>query len=103
MNIKNVQNQTNQYQEVRTVSTETNTNQTLTGYQLAKAVNRKLAENGITKEIPAQMVYSYIKQGFIKSVVIGNQNRVELEEAKAWAAKFVARRLEGKTNQEVVL
>jgi len=49
------------------------------------------------------MVYSYIKQGFIKSVVIGNQNRVELEEAKAWAAKFVARRLEGKTNQEVVL
>jgi len=68
--------------------------QTLTGYQLAKVVNAHLKELGFEKETPAQMVYSYIKQGLIPSVVVNGQNRVTEEAARTWVKKYVTRKQE---------
>lgn len=76
---------------------------TLTGYQMAKLVNQVLKDKGFDKEIPAQMIYSYIKQGFIKSVVVGSQNRVEFEVAKAWILKYIARKEEAKHASQITL
>lgn len=39
---------------------------TMTGYQVAKAVNELLTLRGL-KAIPPQMVYNYMKKGMIKS------------------------------------
>ena len=38
----------------------------MTGYALAKLVNSALAEEGL-KPIPPQMVYNYIRKGYIEA------------------------------------
>jgi len=83
-------------------TTESAESTTLTGYQMAKAVNKLLVSKGYNK-IPAQMVYSYIKQGYIPSVVVNGQNRVELSVAREWAAKYIARKETAKEATEVSL
>jgi hypothetical protein len=70
---------------------------TLTGYQLSQVANAKLEELGM-EPIPSQMVYNYIKKGYIahvEAVVNGKTvKRVALEDAKVWLASYI----EGKRN-----
>ena len=64
----------------------------LTGYALATAVNVVLTRHNL-KNIPAQMIYRYIKDGRIPSVVVGGQKLVRTEDAKAWTSEYVQKRL----------
>lgn len=59
----------------------------LTGYQTAKVVNEMLTMRGL-KVIPPQMVYNYIKKGYIPSV----NGQVTLTAASEWADAYVAKR-----------
>jgi hypothetical protein len=64
---------------------------TLTGYGVSKVANKLLKAKHL-KEIPSQQVYTYIKNGLIKTVTVEGQTRVTETEAHSWAAKFVANR-----------
>jgi hypothetical protein len=66
---------------------------TLTGYQLSQVLNVKLEEVGI-KEIPSQMIYNYIRKGYITTVTVEGKKRVTLTESK----RFIATYLESKRN-----
>lgn len=59
----------------------------LTPYQVAKQVNAELAAVG-EYPIPTQMVYTYVRKGFIPS----NRGRVSSGNALRWVRRFVANR-----------
>jgi hypothetical protein len=63
----------------------------LSGYEVAKKVNEVLTSAGL-KAIPAQMVYHYIKKGYIQSVDVNGARRVTVEEAARWAQDYLAKR-----------
>ena len=69
----------------------------LTGYQLSQVANAKLEELGM-EPIPSQMIYNYIRKGYIASVELVENGktvrRVELEAAKVWLKSFI----EGRRN-----
>jgi 3-methyladenine DNA glycosylase Tag len=65
----------------------------LTAYQVAKAANKALEARQL-KAIPPQMVYTYVRKGYIKSAVVNGQNMVSLQDAEAWITKYVASKLE---------
>ena len=56
----------------------------MTGYEVAKRANVALTEAGL-KTIPPQMVYNYIKKGFIPS----ENGRVTEQAAEEWICKYV--------------
>jgi hypothetical protein len=66
---------------------------TLTGYQLADVLNRKLTDRGL-KTIPSQMVYNYIRKGYIASVEVVEKGktvrRVELDVAREYIKSYLA-------------
>jgi hypothetical protein len=67
---------------------------TLTGYQLAKAVNTLLAEENLSP-IPPQMIYNYIKNNLIPTTSTPDGKKViRMEDAEAWMHKYVTRRME---------
>jgi hypothetical protein len=55
----------------------------ITAYQFAKTVNTLLAEAGVDKVLPPQMMYTYFKKGFIKPEAQTQAGAVE------WTAKYV--------------
>jgi hypothetical protein len=61
---------------------------TLTGYKVAKLTNQALADQGLAP-IPPQMVYTYIRKGYIRSVVIGGQRLVTRRDANKWIRAHV--------------
>jgi hypothetical protein len=65
---------------------------TLTGYGVHTLANKALVVEGLEK-IPPQMVYSYIRNKLIPTVLVGTQTRVTREAAETWVAKFVANRV----------
>ncbi len=65
---------------------------TLTGYAMTKLVNLALDEAGF-KEIPPQMVYSYIQKGYIPSIVVGTQKRVTETDVEIWIENHVAKKV----------
>jgi hypothetical protein len=65
----------------------------MSGYEVAKRVNEILASAGL-KEIPAQMVYHYIKKGYIASTDVNGAKRVSVEDAAAWCEAYVTKRLQ---------
>lgn len=64
----------------------------MTGYEVAKKVNQLLTGAGL-KAIPAQMVYNYMGKGYIRTVEVNGQSLVTVEDAAAWADKYVSKRL----------
>jgi hypothetical protein len=60
----------------------------MTGYAVAKRVNEILTSAGL-KAIPPQMVYNYIKKGYIPST----NGEVSVEAAAEWAEQYIAKRL----------
>lgn len=77
--------------------TDTNT---LTGYKVAKLANTQLTEAGLN-EIRPQMVYNYMKKGFIKTVEVDGQNKVEIEVAQAWIDAYIAKKTAKANEAEV--
>jgi hypothetical protein len=65
---------------------------TLTGYGVHTLANKALQAANLEK-IPPQMVYSYISNKLIPTVLVGTQKRVTREAAEAWVTKFVANRV----------
>jgi hypothetical protein len=67
--------------------------QTITAYAAAKLVNAALAEanvlkaDGAPKTIPPQMVYTYVRKGYIASV----DGLVVVSEFKVWLGEYLAR------------
>jgi|SRR5215469_6104840 len=68
-----------------------NLENTITGYIAAKWANTALEQAGY-KKITPQMVYQYMNNGLIKTVRVGDQDRIMRSEATAWVHKFVANR-----------
>lgn len=70
----------------------------MTGYQVAKLANKELAANNL-KTIPPQMVYNYIKKGYIKAEL----GVVSEAEANRWIEKYVATKLakQASNNSEI--
>jgi hypothetical protein len=65
----------------------------MSGYKVAQLVNRALAKVG-EYPIPPQMVYTYIKKGFIPSHLSASGQRVVTRrDAGAFSRVFVANRL----------
>jgi hypothetical protein len=65
----------------------------MTGYKVAKRVNAALKMQGL-KEIPPQMIYRYLDQKLIPFSEVEGQRDVSIEDADAWIAKYVAKRIE---------
>lgn len=77
-----------EYTDIQTFITE----EYLTGYRLAKKVNEVL-EHFELKSIPPQMVYNYIKKGFIPTTEVNGQALVTNEDAVTWVHKYVSKKL----------
>lgn len=60
----------------------------MTGYQAAKLVNAALEAAGVEKTIPAQMMYNYLKKGYILKNEDGTVNEESLTE---WLAKYLTK------------
>ena len=77
----------------------TNTNETVSPYGAAKLVNTILVEVGL-KEIPPQMMYNYVKKGYIPSV----DKKIKVEDLHEWTTKYLAKKgitLNTETESEV--
>ncbi len=62
----------------------------LTGYMCAKIVNARLRKEGVDKHLPEQMLYSYIKKGYIESTLNSEHKRVVSREAlDKWFVKYL--------------
>jgi hypothetical protein len=72
---------------------------TYTLYEVSTAINTKLEEMGIEKEIPSQMMYNYAKNGSIDTVTIevdGKEvKRVEEEVAIEFIKGYLDRAAKG--------
>jgi hypothetical protein len=66
---------------------QTQTVQTITGYAAAKLVNHALAEAGVDKKIPPQMIYTYLRKGYIKS----HNGLVVTESFAEWLQAYVTK------------
>jgi hypothetical protein len=72
----------------------------LTPYAAAKVVNALLAEAGVDKAIPPQMVYNYTtarvragKAPFIEVTVVDDKTYISAEALATWATKYVAKQV----------
>ena len=88
-----VNTDTNTNQE-DTVTTDTTT-QKVTPYGAAKLVNNALAEMGIDKKIPSQMMYNYttarINAGKNPFIELTEDGFIVMESLEAWMTKYVAK------------
>lgn len=73
----------------------------LTGYKVAKAANEALKEAGF-EEIPPQMVYNYMRKGYIATVEQDGKKFVEEKVANAWIAGLVEKRTNKAEVEETV-
>jgi hypothetical protein len=60
----------------------------MTAYQLAKLVNEALESAGIDKRIPPQMIYTYVRKGYIK---VDEAKRISVEEADRWMTGYLTK------------
>lgn len=63
------------------------TTATLTPYACAKIVNAELEKLGINKQLPPQMLYTYVSKGYIKST----EKKVALEDLQEWFVGYVTK------------
>lgn len=63
----------------------------MTGYKLAQVVNDALKHHDL-KEVPAQMMYNYIKKGYIESVEVEDQKLVTAETAIEWLEGYITKK-----------
>lgn len=73
------------------MTTSTPTSALLTPYKAAKEVNAQLLEMNIDKVIPAQMIYTYVKKGYITSTLVGEKRMIAPEDLAAWFVIYVER------------
>ena len=89
----NTNTNTNTNQE-DTVTTDTTT-QKVTPYGAAKLVNAALAEMGIDKKIPSQMMYNYttarINAGKNPFIELTEDGYIVMASLEIWMAKYVAK------------
>lgn len=69
----------------------------MTPYAAAKIVNARLVEEGISKEIPPQMIYNYVSKKYIASELVDGKKRVTEEGLNEWLLGYVNKLL-GKTS-----
>jgi hypothetical protein len=68
-------------------STTSTTSATLTPYACAKIVNDELKTQGVAKQLPPQMFYTYVKKGYIKST----DKKVALVDLQVWFVAYLAK------------
>jgi len=59
----------------------------MTPYAAAKIVNTELKQRGVEKEIPPQMMYTYVKKGYIPST----DKKIKLADLETWFAAYFAK------------
>lgn len=62
---------------------------TMTPYAAAKIVNAAIAKEGISKEIPPQMIYNYVGKGYIRSELVDGKKRVTDEGLNEWLLGYI--------------
>jgi hypothetical protein len=87
---------TNTQKETTTMTTT----ETMTPYKAAALVNAQLKEQGFEKQLPPQMLYTYVSKGYIKSVEVDGKKRVTHEALTEWFVGYVAK-LQGKVTVTV--
>ena len=77
---------------------------TMSPYKAANLVNGWIAEAGIEKKLPPQMIYTYVKKGYIASVETEDGKKVVTEEAvRTWFnEKYAPKNLGVKNEAETV-
>lgn len=61
----------------------------MTPYAAAKIVNARLAEEGIEKEIPPQMMYNYTKKNMIANEIVEGKKRITQAGLNEWLLGYV--------------
>jgi hypothetical protein len=74
---------------MNTTTNKGQTMKTVTGYKAAAMLNAKLASLGLPATVPPQMLYNYIRDGRIPSVVVDGQRVLTRRQALAWIRKHV--------------
>ncbi len=68
-----------------------------TPYAAAKVVNAALAEAGLSKQIPPQMMYNYttarVRAGKAPFIALNEDGKIEPEALAEWLDKYVAKQL----------
>jgi hypothetical protein len=73
---------------------------TMTPYKAATLVNAQLKEQGFEKQLPPQLLYTYVSKGYIESVEVDGKKRVTQEALTKWYVGYVAK-LQGKVTVTV--
>jgi len=60
----------------------------MTAYAASKIVNGWIAEKGVDKKLPAQMIYTYVKKGYITSVEKDGKRLVTIESLSEWFGRY---------------
>jgi len=81
---------------------DTITEPTMTPYAAAKLVNQQLADMGVEKVLPPQMLYTYVNKGYIKSVEVGGKKKVTHQALADWFAGYVNKTTKATTTIEIV-
>ena len=78
----------------------------MTPYAAAKVVNAALAEAGLDKTIPAQMMYNYttarVRAGKNPLIAVTEDGKITPEGLQEWLTKYLAKQLAATAQQETV-
>lgn len=67
-----------------------------TAYKATKhIINPALKAAGL-KELPPQMLYSYMQKGYIESAIVEGQKLLEVNDVNRWLDAYISRKLEAK-------
>lgn len=69
---------------------------TVTGYKAAQMINESLKQVGLPS-IPPQMVYTYLRKGYIPSVIVNEKVRVTVEAVEEWTVGYITKKAEKAT------
>ncbi|MGA2412775.1 MAG: hypothetical protein ABSG46_20625 [Candidatus Binataceae bacterium] len=60
---------------------------TISPYRAAQLVNEMFRELGLTKQIPPQMIYTYVRKGYITAT----DRRIDRQSFETWARPYIER------------
>lgn len=78
-------------------------NTTFSPYKATTVVNGWIAEAGVDKKLPPQMLYTYVNKGYIASTVVNGKKVVTVEALRTWfTEKYAPKNLGLKKDEDTV-
>jgi hypothetical protein len=65
----------------------------MTPYAAAKVVNKWIKDDGITRQLPPQMFYTYTRKNMIANVEVDGKRWVSEDDLRSWYNKYSAKNL----------